>query len=474
MQDIFKYFRCYILTIVARLHNYMYIALKKLTIDSLFHLCFENYCYRQVNMTPNTTSAADVNPNENLEIPNWVNQDYFLPIIKNDQENFQKVSSFKSIAATAPGDNYCSVMLRIIIEVELKDSTTTQIGYILKTMLENSNSGSVITNSMNMFPKEKHMYSIILPKFVKLFKEAGVEVRFGPTCKYSEETPERITLVMDDLKRTNYVNSDRLQGLNMNQMTRVLRKLAKMHAVSARFFELEGSYGELYKNSLFKEANRHIYLQLQRAKDPLLKNAMREWPLDDIEYYIQSLTESEQAFNEGLRLNDADPNEFNVLNHGDLWTNNIMFRYDEHDEIDDVLFVDFQMGKWGTPVIDLWYLIITSAALDIKVKEFDQFIYIYQKQLVKSLKILNYTKPIPSLKYLHMQLLKYGYWGFNTAKSVLGGILLPTGNDASLENFLKPGPEGDALRYKSVSNKYYSSAMSVILPFLRHKGLLDF
>lgn len=98
----------------------MYIALKKLTIDSLFHLCFENYCYRQVNMTPNTTSAADVNPNENLEIPNWVNQDYFLPIIKNDQENFQKVSSFKSIAATAPGDNYCSVMLRIIIEVELK------------------------------------------------------------------------------------------------------------------------------------------------------------------------------------------------------------------------------------------------------------------------------------------------------------------------------------------------------------------
>uniref|UniRef100_A0A0A1XHZ2 Protein SEY1 n=1 Tax=Zeugodacus cucurbitae TaxID=28588 RepID=A0A0A1XHZ2_ZEUCU len=424
-------------------------------------------------MTPNTTSAPDVNPNENLHIPNWVNQDYFLPIIKNDVEDFRKIISFKSYAATAPGENYCSVMLRVIIELELKDSNSMQISYILKTMLDNSNSGSVIANNMNMFPKEKHMYSIILPKFMKLFKEANVDVRFGPTCKYSEETPERITLVLEDLKRANYVNCDRLKGLDMEHMTRVLQKLAEMHAASACNFEAEGSYGELYKNTFFTEANRRIYLHLQRARDPVLRNAMREWPLDDIEDYIAILPEGEQIFNAGLRLNDADPNEFNVLNHGDLWTNNIMFRY-ELDEIQDVLFIDFQLGKWGTPAMDLWYLIITSAAIDIKVREFDQFIYIYQKQLAKSLKILNYAKPIPSLKYLQMQLLKYGSWGFNTAKSVLCGILLPTDKDASFENFMKPGPEGDALRHKSVSNKYYSSAMCVILPFLRHKGLLDF
>ncbi|XP_053959825.1 uncharacterized protein LOC128864274 [Anastrepha ludens] len=425
-------------------------------------------------MAPGVPTTLQGNPNEQLDIPKWINEDYFLAVLGKDIPNFRKIISFKAIAATAPGENYCSIMVRVAIVAELTNSSTTQKTYILKTMLDAENSGSAITKNMNMFPREEQTYTVFLPKFMQLYQAAGLKVHFGPSCIHTEQTTERMTLVMEDLKVSNYANSDRQKGLDMPHMTSVLQKLAKMHAASARNFELNGAYGELYQNTFFTEANRAIYIRLRTARDPLVKEAMREWPLDGAEDYIKNFPSGEQLFEEGLRLNAIDPNEFNVLNHGDLWTNNIMFKHDAQGAIDDVLFVDFQSGKWGTPAIDLWFLIITSAAVDIKIKEFDRFIYIYHKQLNQSLRVLNYTKPLPTLKYLQMQMLKYGFWGFGTANSVLSGILLPVDKDASIENFMKPGPKGDALRSKAITNKFYSNAMCVILPFLRHKGLLDF
>ena len=104
-------------------------------------------------------------------------------------------------------------------------------------------------------------------------------------------------------------------------------------------------------------------------------------------------------------------NKFNVLNHGDCWTNNIMFEHDESGNITNTLFVDFQLMLYGSPCYDLYYFLMSSPKLELKLEHFDYFIRFYHDHLKANLELLKYPKEIPSLKDLHLELLDNSAWG---------------------------------------------------------------
>ncbi|EDW34164.1 GL22098 [Drosophila persimilis] len=413
-----------------------------------------------------------VNPNEYLEIPKWVNEDYFQPILEKDVSGFQKIIRFTPIAATAPGDNYASIMIRVHIDTLLNDGSEQKISYILKTQLD-VNKGGAMISQMGFFGKEKEMYKDHIPQFVNLYEEAGLNIELAPKCVHIGETPESITLVFEDLSRQNFKNADRLKGFDMAHMRCVLRKLAELHAASAVNRLLIGPYASRFYDSFFNEENRPMLTKIREIREPQFVKAMLEWGVPDVERYLKKSLTPSQYFNAGLKLSQVDESEFNVLNHGDCWSNNIMFNYKENGEIDRTIFVDLQVAKWGSPAQDLWYMIITSASLDIKVKEFDHFIQIYHERLAECLNILNYSKPIPSLRDIQTQMLKYGFWGPITANGVMVIVLFPSDKDANMEKLMGVGPEAEALRDRSFRNPYYAKAMTQLLPFFDNKGLLD-
>lgn len=106
--------------------------------------------------------------------------------------------------------------------------------------------------------------------------------------------------------------------------------------------------------------------------------------------------------------------EFNVLNHGDCWNFNIMFHYDAFGKIKETLFVDFQVGKYGSPANDLYYLILSSAAPDIKINKFDYLVRYYFDNLIENLKLLQYHRPLPKLKNIQAALFRNGLAGKST------------------------------------------------------------
>ena len=88
-----------------------------------------------------------------------------------------------------------------------------------------------------------------------------------------------------------------------------------------------------------------------------------------------------------------------------------MFQHDREGHIKNTYFVDFQLTKYGSPAHDLYYFLLSSTKLELKLDHFDYFVRYYHENLKASLELLKYPKEIPSLKELHVELLSDGACG---------------------------------------------------------------
>ncbi|KAH8390808.1 hypothetical protein KR200_000922, partial [Drosophila serrata] len=406
-----------------------------------------------------------------VRIPSWINEAYFKRLLKREFREFRRILNLSIIPATPPGETYTSLLMRIVIDIEMKDGFSQQKSYIVKTMLDDVRGNGGFVNTLNIFPKEKMMYETIIPQLEQLYEEAGLMVKFAPKCHWAEELNGRICLVQEDLRTKKYGNISRLKGFDMAQMHRVLEKLAEFHAASAVWRQRNGPFPEDFQRT-YLPANYNKSKSYQ-ARVQSYKAAMASWGLADHEQYVNRIPTADQFVQSYARCFNNNPQEFKVLNHGDFWSSNIMLSYTQSGEINQLRFVDFQLCKWGSPAQDLWELIIGSAKHSIRIQHFDCFIRIYHSHLVRCLKILNYGERMPMLRELHMKMIKYGFWGYFTTFTHLVFILLPVDTEASLMKLTQPGEEGDRFRSKLYTNPLYVRAVLSIFPFLYRRGILD-
>lgn len=82
----------------------------------------------------------------------------------------------------------------------------------------------------------------------------------------------------------------------------------------------------------------------------------------------------------------------NVLTHGDLWLNNMMFKYNNDGNIVDFRLVDLRICRYGTPVTDLVYFLFSSANQDVRENRLDEMISVYLEMLNSVLEHLDYEE----------------------------------------------------------------------------------
>lgn len=334
---------------------------------------------------------------------------FFISILINklhiDPESF-KLKLVLLSPATDKNENFVSVD-RAKIKIEMNESKMMKtIDVIIKVLLSKSDE----FKSLAMFPRETLMYQFVLPAFEKIWATVAHEsTRFAPTCLKIESEPYEL-IVLEDLQSQGYNVLNNINGLNFEQSKLVLVQLAKFHAASA-IFKDKRKLNETDSDLLNRKRSVIV-----REDDPIVKGSIalvKAFKKALASYggcqrYLDKISKWNMNKVISTFTDVAIPmqNGFEVLNHGDLWTDNILF----NDDQSDVKFVDFQLSFWAGPAADLSDFLITSVDDAAKVASFYDLIEIYHQSLLESLEKLNYVGIVPSLKELHFDLLDKGFY----------------------------------------------------------------
>jgi hypothetical protein len=190
-----------------------------------------------------------------------------------------------------------------------------------------------------MFELESGAFMTIIPAVYRLLddKSPGEFQNFAARCLYYHSGSPAPAIVLDDLKEQGFRMADRTVGLDMKHCLLVMRTLAQSHAASAVLHLKDPEIFKPFGESFFCERNRKsIEMQFQGTMQSLAKE-VKNWPLYSDRFASKLHRLADNAADFIIKDLERNYEDFNVFVHGDLWVNNMMFRYsDDTDKVVDV------------------------------------------------------------------------------------------------------------------------------------------
>ncbi|XP_065199886.1 uncharacterized protein LOC135831382 isoform X2 [Planococcus citri] len=278
--------------------------------------------------------------------------------------------------AETTSNNYTTQISRLIIRYrspEEDDSVPKEKICFVKVPIAGPLNDLIV--SSGGYEKETLMYTEVLPRMYTIEKEF-----FTPRLYYSDD---KMSLVLKDLTQSGYKCADRVQKLDVEHCIYALKCLAKFHALSVKL-ETTNGLPEVVKCNAHSSAtaekfNIFITQQMPQFIHSLPQDLKERYP--GVITYLKYLS-IETVIN---ALNDSSFEKFNVLNHGDLSINNIMFKYDKYGIVRKAKLIDFQFTSWNSPAKDLTYFFITCMEFEEYERYFPLLLGIYLNTLNKIL-----------------------------------------------------------------------------------------
>jgi len=131
-----------------------------------------------------------------------------------------------------------------------------------------------ILKKNNMFVVERDVFLQVIPELENMYKDAGLEVKFGAKA-YEIDAPDEYVL-LQDLRPFGFKNVDRLEGLDMAHTKSVLKKMAQWHAASANRLHLKGPYTQHYLQPTYTDSMKD---NIEQVAETLGKYFLKCLPL---------------------------------------------------------------------------------------------------------------------------------------------------------------------------------------------------
>ncbi|KAJ8926074.1 hypothetical protein NQ315_009930 [Exocentrus adspersus] len=295
----------------------------------------------------------------------------------------------------------------------------------------------------NVFLNEIHFYTNIWPRLDQFQARVPERYRFQnlPRCfgASAEERSERI--VLENLKRQGFQVHDKKQPLDGEQYEMIMKVYGRFHALSFAYkalhpeeyaglqLGLRNAFWDLLQRDFFKRGNvetHRICLQGLSGVDDAVTEKYSRYP---------------ERCNDLLRESLDCRTEYTVILHGDCWSNNVMFKYEESGALADLRLLDFQMSKEGSPCCDLSYTIYSGASKPI-LQNLDSYLHVYHDSLSSTLKAFGCDSDrIYPFHQLKKDWKRYCKLGFSMALMIWRMKLTEEGQVKDLQDMTKQSEE---------------------------------
>ncbi|XP_071637686.1 uncharacterized protein [Temnothorax longispinosus] len=307
---------------------------------------------------------------------------------------------FRIIEGTSKGDNYVGLIYRVTIE-SIENGEVKKIELILKTTQINADALLEDNNVAQLFKREIFFYREVLPIFKETMKGRGEFVDRFPILYDANDESGKQFLMLENLTPQGFMMA-KSKIMDYPHLSLALRCLGELHAYSF----------------ITRSANPMGFEKLKRMQEPLFSQefAEKKADKDNIGNIVtQRLTnvilkvlanedkhyfERYQRFVDNITQNMIDATDgkaaepYAVVNHGDSWTNNILFKYDQEKNPCDLRFIDLQICRYASPVLDLIYVLFCCCTQETRSKYFDQVIHEYYETLSKCIERAGYDPKI--------------------------------------------------------------------------------
>lgn len=161
--------------------------------------------------------------------------------------------------------------------------------------------------------------------------------------------------------------------------------------------------------------------------------------------------------------------DFNVLCHGDMWSNNLMFSASGAD----VLLCDFQIMTYASPVLDLLYLLYSSSGDDVTQADWTDCIGHYHQTLQRTLQELRYPHRWPTLNELSDEMVRRGFSCALNSLMVVGIRNLNVVSADVVKHCHSDSEESRRFRLVMLSNAACRSYVEMLLGYFERMGFIS-
>lgn len=195
-------------------------------------------------------------------------------------------------------------------------------------------------------------------------------------------------MFFEDMALGGYAMIDK-NNVQVEHILLVMKTLGKFHAVSYalrdqdpdKFTELVNPIQEMFfvrgsdhpmENQINHAALNAINCLTDEADSHLVKALLNLYETNQYDIIADI-----------LNGNTAEP--YAVLTHGDAWSNNTMFKYDERNALQGMCLIDWQIVRYGSPVLDLMYYLFFCTTRELRGRNYNIYLKTYYDSLASLL-----------------------------------------------------------------------------------------